>query len=114
SILLVAQYVGKNGPADSRHDRARVNGRRCSTSPEGRAIARKRDRGGQIRTPPRVLAALDTDPPLRRGKSLPAHGDVLRLHELHQTLVRAFAPDAALLHAAERRGRIRHQPAVEP
>src|SRR4029450_4837250 len=34
----------------------------------------------------------------------PDQRDVLGLQELHQSFVRAFAPDAALLHAAERRG----------
>src|SRR3954465_8911778 len=34
----------------------------------------------------------------------PRDRNVLRLHELQQALVRAFAADAGLLHAAERRG----------
>src|SRR5437588_7673391 len=36
----------------------------------------------------------------------PIHRNVLRLHELHQALMRALAPQAGLLGAAERRGRI--------
>src|SRR5690242_11487048 len=41
-------------------------------------------------------------------------GEVLRLHELEQPVVAALAPDAALLHAAERRRRVRDDAAVEP
>src|SRR5262249_40567204 len=69
---------------------------------------------GVTLTPPRCLASLDTDPPLRGGKRSPGHGDVLRLHEFHQALVGTLSSDAALLHAAEGRGRIRHEAAVEP
>src|ERR1700737_3782140 len=44
---------------------------------------------------------------------LPRHRHVLRLQKLHQPLMRAFAADAGLLHAAERRGRIGDEPAIE-
>src|SRR5262245_1704262 len=43
----------------------------------------------------------------------PDQRDVLGLQKLHQSFMRAFAPDAALLHAAERRGRIGDETAVE-
>src|SRR4051794_31817202 len=46
-------------------------------------------------------------------RASPIQRDVLRLEELHEPLVRAFAADAALLHAAERRRRIRHEAAVQ-
>src|SRR5262245_1518868 len=44
---------------------------------------------------------------------LPAHRHVLRLEELHQTLVCALAAEARLLHAAERCRRIGDEAAVE-
>src|SRR6516165_8975270 len=50
----------------------------------------------------------------RPTRFLPRQRHVLGFHELHQPLVRAFAADAALLHAAERRGWIRDEAAVEP
>src|SRR5215475_7981753 len=50
----------------------------------------------------------------RRLSRSPCHRDVLRLQKLHQPFVRAFATDARLLHAAEGRGRIGDEPAVEP
>src|SRR5689334_14004677 len=49
-------------------------------------------------------------PPARR---LPAHRNVLCLHELQETLMGAFAAEAGLLGAAERRGRIGDKAAVE-
>src|SRR5476651_31201 len=52
-------------------------------------------------------------PHLTKRRS-PTQRNVLRLEELHQPFVRAFAADAALLHAAEGRRRIGHEPAVEP
>src|SRR5258707_5538005 len=45
---------------------------------------------------------------------LPAHRYVLGFEKLHHALMGALPPDAALLGAAERRGRIGHEPAVEP
>src|SRR4051794_4163379 len=51
---------------------------------------------------------------IRTSMQLPTHRHILRLEEFHQPIVRAFAPDARLLHASERRGRIRHQAAIEP
>src|SRR4051794_3649000 len=44
----------------------------------------------------------------------PVGRNVLRLQIFHQTFMRAFAPDAALLHAAEGRRRIGDNAAVEP
>src|SRR6185436_10609471 len=44
----------------------------------------------------------------------PCHRDVLRLQELHHAFVRAFAADARLLHAAERRGGVGDESAIEP
>src|ERR1051325_10718668 len=43
----------------------------------------------------------------------PTGGDVFRLGEFQESLVRALAADAGLLHAAERRRRVRHDAAVE-
>src|SRR5262245_3304229 len=43
----------------------------------------------------------------------PTNRDVLRLQKLLQPLVRTLAADAGLLHAAERRGRIGNEAAVE-
>src|SRR3954454_16393801 len=51
---------------------------------------------------------------IRTSMELPTHRHILRLEKLHQAIMRAFAADAGLLHAAERRGRVGHQPAVEP
>src|SRR5882762_4801516 len=45
---------------------------------------------------------------------LPAHRYVLGFENLHHALMGALPADAALLGAAERRGRIGHQPAVKP
>src|SRR5258707_15765384 len=50
----------------------------------------------------------------RRLPRSPRHRDVLRLQKLHQPFVRALAADARLLHAAEGRGRVGDEPAVEP
>src|SRR4051812_41301916 len=44
---------------------------------------------------------------------LPAHRDVLRLQKFLQPLVRALEADSGLLHAAERRGGIGDEPAVQ-
>src|SRR5580704_7677300 len=44
---------------------------------------------------------------------LPVHGDVLGLGVLQQTFVRALATQARLLHAAERRGRVGDDAAVD-
>src|SRR6478736_5795030 len=52
--------------------------------------------------------------PRRRPPRSPRHRDVLRLQKLHQPFVRAFAADARLFHAAERRGRVGDESAVEP
>ena len=49
----------------------------------------------------------------RRNNGLPIHRDILRLEKFHQPFMRAFAADAALLHAAERRGRIGDETAIE-
>src|ERR1700752_2580720 len=59
----------------------------------------------------RTIRAPDEDA-APASRASPAHGNVLGLEELHQALVRALGADAALLHAAERRRRIRHEPAV--
>jgi hypothetical protein len=45
--------------------------------------------------------------------ALPTCGDVLRLQVLVDAFEATLAPDAGLLHAAERGGRVGHQPAVE-
>src|SRR5262245_39176432 len=45
---------------------------------------------------------------------LPAHRYVLGFEKLHHALVRTLPADTALLGAAERRGRIGHEPAVKP
>ena len=45
---------------------------------------------------------------------LPIRGYVLGLRIRQQPLVGALATDAGMLHAAERRSRIRGQPAVQP
>src|SRR5262245_16298129 len=50
----------------------------------------------------------------RGPRSSPIHRYVLRLQELHQPLMRAFAADAGLLHATERRRRIGDEAAIEP
>src|SRR5262245_58487033 len=50
----------------------------------------------------------------RRLSRSPCHRDVMRLQKLHQPFVRALASDTRLLHAAEGRGRIGDEPAVEP
>src|SRR3954464_8490583 len=47
------------------------------------------------------------------ARRLPAHRNVLRLHELQEPLVRAFAAETGLLGAAERRGRVGDEPAIE-
>src|SRR5689334_2154800 len=47
------------------------------------------------------------------GPASPTGGDVLRLGEFQESLVRALAADAGLLHAAERRRRVGHDAAVE-
>src|SRR3954465_7357450 len=44
----------------------------------------------------------------------PVGRNVLRLQIFHQAFMRAFAADAALLHAAERRGGIGNEPTVQP
>ena len=41
-------------------------------------------------------------------------GGVIARDTIHDTFMSAFTPDAALLHAAERRRRIRHEAAIEP
>src|SRR5229473_2904284 len=48
------------------------------------------------------------------SSDLPAHRYVLCFEKLHHALMGALPADAALLGAAERRGRIGHEPAVEP
>src|SRR5882672_1115625 len=48
------------------------------------------------------------------SSDLPAHRYVLGFEKLHHALMGALPADAALLGAAERRGRIGHEPAVEP
>src|SRR5437588_12223626 len=48
-----------------------------------------------------------------RYPTLPTHRDVLRLHELQEPFVCAFAPQPRLLGAAERRRGIGDEPAVE-
>ncbi|MDB5825171.1 MAG: hypothetical protein JWR21_3875 [Herminiimonas sp.] len=45
---------------------------------------------------------------------LPAGRYVLRFHELHQAVMAAFTPNAALLDSAKWRSWIRHQPAIKP
>src|SRR5215207_9559224 len=47
-------------------------------------------------------------------KKLSVERKVLRLEELHQAVMSAFAPEAALLGAAERRRRVGHDAAIEP
>src|SRR5215217_1996463 len=47
------------------------------------------------------------------ARRLPTHRNVLRLHELQQAFVRAFAAETGLLGAAERRGGIGDEPAVQ-
>src|SRR5215467_10788566 len=56
-----------------------------------------------------------SSPKIRRstGPQLPVHGDVLGLGELQQALVRALAAETRLLHAAERRGRVRDDATVD-
>src|SRR5262245_39231850 len=44
----------------------------------------------------------------------PCHRHVLGFQKLHQPFMRTLAADAALLHAAERRRRIRYDAAIEP
>src|SRR5882757_439952 len=51
---------------------------------------------------------------IRTSMELPRHRHVLRLQELHQPFMRAFAADAGLLHAAERRRGVGDQSAIEP
>src|SRR5215475_9959752 len=67
-----------------------------------------------VETPSRRALAHPTEICDRSITSSPRQRDVLRLEELHEPLVRAFAADAALLHAAERRRRVGHEAAVEP
>src|ERR1700757_882183 len=61
-----------------------------------------------------VSASTSASNEARRRMASPRHRHVLRLHELHQALVRALAAEAALLGAAERRRRIGDEPAIEP
>src|SRR3954454_19586674 len=75
---------------------------------------------GRVRRQSRVnptLAASPamTMPAIERSAHQPSpiQGDVLRLHELHHALVGALAAEPALLGAAEGRGRIRDEAAVE-
>ena len=51
------------------------------------------------------LAGLATKPTAQQGS--PVGGDVFRLGEFQEAVVRALAADARLLHAAERRRRVR-------
>src|SRR5215468_4183175 len=48
------------------------------------------------------------------ARGLPLHRDVLGFCELEQAVVPAFAADAGLLDAAERRGGVGHDAAVDP
>src|SRR5579883_141210 len=66
------------------------------------------DHGGKMA---RLLSVIPRLPSVVR---LPVHRYVLGFEELHHPLMGALPADAALLGAAERRGRIGHQPAVEP
>src|SRR5882762_1254535 len=50
---------------------------------------------------------------IRTSMKLPRHRHVLRLEKLHQSFVGAFAADAGLLHAAEGRGGIGDEAAVQ-
>src|SRR5215472_6361940 len=56
-----------------------------------------------------------SSPNIRRsiGSQLPVDSDVLGLGEFQQPLVRALAPEARLLHSAERRGRIGNDAPVD-
>src|SRR5690606_7719581 len=49
----------------------------------------------------------------RSDAFLPVHRDILRLEEFHQTFMPALAAKARLLHAAERRRRIRDETTIE-